>query len=752
MASDNGSSSNSGGEGSTEPSCQAKKRKTNQTKWPVDKIVVTEIEEDGTPKDAAALRRMRSLAGLVARQRIPLKVEKITEYNKDQRLEIFDRDVMTKLEFQPEMKKDASKTFWQMVAKSRRGFRTMLTKEFAAEGIDPFDKYKFLQKEDWQAFCNLKSTQEAIEKSNKGKELRAKNKHDHHLGPGGYAVAIPKWEAEDAKMEAVGKENPWLAIPGRSRPFFRARSSTDVETGEITFYSDETRAVSQKVVQMAAESAEGSCTGVRENDLLTAALGNPEHTGRVRGVSSYTGWSKWPHCKEMYRKRKKGKVDVALIESLVEDRLAKERDKIRAEVHRDVLSLLASQGIQITPPSPADARFSSEASVGAQEQSQQVDVINSLTEPTPCILQIILRGKKIDVAKGQVHPELTILHTVPIDVSQFAIVTVDSVEEGCSDEELEMPPNDEIKTLGEARLQRIQWRRALIACKQSEEVHSLPPAPKSLAVSSNRVSKDKPLPMIKAAPSSEKSHGNKAQKEVQEKGKSTSSAAIEAEQKVGDNGNSRRNDVSNAWTLSHPKYIHGSPFLTYDEIRELGGQARALHNYYMKACKEKKNSITLYVKPKHFMKGEDYIPVNFSDLYDLYHHTGLDISILRVFTLSLIKNSRQGNKPVGFLDPNPMSSTQLLASESARDDVKNYLARALSHFHNARKECIMFPYNIISEYGTSHWVLVVILPKATTVWYIDSARHVQRDYSTLSGVIDEAFERFLSLRKMKTAS
>ncbi|KAL6862153.1 hypothetical protein ACP4OV_016802 [Aristida adscensionis] len=235
MSSDNGSSSNSGGEGSVEPSYQPKKKKSNQTKWPVDKMVVTEIEEDGTPKDVAALRRMRRLAGLVATQRIPLKVEKITEYNEDQRREVFDRDVMTKLEFQPGMKKAACKTLWLMVASSRRDFRTMLTKQFVAEGIDPFDKYKFLQKEDWQAFCNLVSTQEAVEKSNKGKELRAKNKHDHHLGPSGYAVAIPKWDAQDAQMEAARKENPWRVIPGRSKPFLRARSSTNVATVEITF-------------------------------------------------------------------------------------------------------------------------------------------------------------------------------------------------------------------------------------------------------------------------------------------------------------------------------------------------------------------------------------------------------------------------------------------------------------------------------------------------------------------------------------
>ncbi|KAL6848818.1 hypothetical protein ACP4OV_021401 [Aristida adscensionis] len=104
--------------------------------------------------------------------------------------------------------------------------------------------------------------------------------------------------------------------------------------------------------------------------------------------------------------------------------------------------------------------------------------------------------------------------------------------------------------------------------------------------------------------------------------------------------------------------------------------------------------------------------------------------------MSLIKTSRRDNKPVGFVDPKPMSSTQLLASQESRKDVMMYLTRALSHFHNARKDYIMFPYSIISEAKTSHWVLVVIVPKDNMVWYLDSASHIKRDYTVLIGVID----------------
>ena len=65
--------------------------------------------------------------------------------------------------------------------------------------------------------------------------------------------------------------------------------------------------VADKVKRIAAQASDGSFTRVRENDVLTEALENPEHRGRVRGVSSSLGWGKGfgEECARMYRKKKK---------------------------------------------------------------------------------------------------------------------------------------------------------------------------------------------------------------------------------------------------------------------------------------------------------------------------------------------------------------------------------------------------------------------------------------------------------------
>ena len=47
------------------PTCRVRKASTS-TKWPVDKMVVTEIDEVGLPTEKRHILRSRKLAGLIA--------------------------------------------------------------------------------------------------------------------------------------------------------------------------------------------------------------------------------------------------------------------------------------------------------------------------------------------------------------------------------------------------------------------------------------------------------------------------------------------------------------------------------------------------------------------------------------------------------------------------------------------------------------------------------------------------------------
>lgn len=136
-------------------------------------------------------------------------------------------------------------------------------------------------------------------------------------------------------------------------------------------------------------------------------------------MSSYNGWKyAWPEFSGMYRKRKRANsVDVEVIKA-----------ELRAEVTQDIISMLASQGLQLQPisrgPSPAPGRRSSCASASgagnhAEADPMQVDpnldaeldtkdlhdTIDLLIEPTPCSLVATRGGYQMGVAKDLVYPQ-----------------------------------------------------------------------------------------------------------------------------------------------------------------------------------------------------------------------------------------------------------------------------------------------------------------------------------------------------------
>jgi hypothetical protein len=69
--------------------------------------------------------------------------------------------------------------------------------------------------------------------------------------------------------------------------------------------------IADRVKILAAQGSDGSSSGVREDDILTAAHETPEHQGRVRGVSSSLGWGKGfgEEFAGMYRKKRNKRSD-----------------------------------------------------------------------------------------------------------------------------------------------------------------------------------------------------------------------------------------------------------------------------------------------------------------------------------------------------------------------------------------------------------------------------------------------------------
>jgi hypothetical protein len=117
------------------------------------------------------------------------------------------------------------------------------------------------------------------------KQMRALHNKPHKKGRKGYRGKRKEWEEEDAKLAAEGKQNPWDQFPRHSRPYLWARvgkKKNSIEgSGGITFSYPAVVGVADRVKTLAAQGNDGSFSGVREDDILTAAHETPEHRGQV---------------------------------------------------------------------------------------------------------------------------------------------------------------------------------------------------------------------------------------------------------------------------------------------------------------------------------------------------------------------------------------------------------------------------------------------------------------------------------------
>ncbi|RLN34581.1 hypothetical protein C2845_PM03G33620 [Panicum miliaceum] len=164
------------------------------------------------------------------------------------------------------------------------------------------EKHPFLKKEDWDQFVEITNSEDFGQKSQEMKEMRSLHTKLHKMGRNGYAGKRKEWEEEeDEKYAAEGKENPWMQFPGRSRPYLRARSEKGIESGDISFSSPSMSALAERVKAITTEAIDGSFSGVRENDVLTQALENPEHRVPVQQgyvvVQPTSVWANTRHIK-----------------------------------------------------------------------------------------------------------------------------------------------------------------------------------------------------------------------------------------------------------------------------------------------------------------------------------------------------------------------------------------------------------------------------------------------------------------------
>ena len=91
-----------------------------------------------------------------------------------------------------------------MMGESFRCWRSELDKKYIQKGLTPFNKFGNISPSQWEELMALKTSPEALELSAHNTELAKRNKHHHHLGPGGYYAKEEQFRKMDEEATAVG--------------------------------------------------------------------------------------------------------------------------------------------------------------------------------------------------------------------------------------------------------------------------------------------------------------------------------------------------------------------------------------------------------------------------------------------------------------------------------------------------------------------------------------------------------------------
>ncbi|KAJ1277627.1 hypothetical protein BS78_04G018000 [Paspalum vaginatum] len=186
-------------------------------------------------------------------------------------------------------KEKCKKYALQQFGQAYHQWKTDLNASFVKTGRSPLTEFGRITPAQWDKFVRQRTTPKAITKSKANSDLTKRNVHTHRLGPGGYLAKKDKWATERQEAIAKGLPNPYEGLDERSFNWIKAHE-VKVDGGSIDFAKPETREVASRIMTIAEKQKVGEFVPNRKIDALTVGLGNPEHGGCVRAVSSKLNW------------------------------------------------------------------------------------------------------------------------------------------------------------------------------------------------------------------------------------------------------------------------------------------------------------------------------------------------------------------------------------------------------------------------------------------------------------------------------
>ncbi|KAH1262283.1 hypothetical protein GmHk_02G004948 [Glycine max] len=399
-------------------------RKASRLRSPVVHVDPATGKADGPHK-----KKLRTYLGIVARDKVDITYENWKEVPTAQKDLIWE-DIQAEFDI-PE----ASDSRMERKLLQTRQFKSDLTRKWALaadqDGVEDTvcDKYG-ISKEKWAQFCQTRCAHE-------GTGHPEAEYCPHVLSRGGYDYLEQKLLAEKTKKKMqeaaqLGSVDGVIDPPSPVRRHVKWKMARTKKTGEMT--TEAIKEIAEKIDSFEEQATQGSFVPHGRQNVLAAAIGRPEHPGRVCGIRAGVT------IKQYFGSAPRTSRSASSLPPDELHQLTQQiRDQLEESITEKVTRQMQAQGLAVPPeplvgPGPSGPRVSTNGSCvdpsGNDPEIGDSDRCGLYIEADPARL----------VAIGRVYEGSTIVHNTPLLLGQVKV----SVEE-VRDADAPVPvPTDEV--------------------------------------------------------------------------------------------------------------------------------------------------------------------------------------------------------------------------------------------------------------------------------------------------------------------
>ncbi|KAH1253410.1 hypothetical protein GmHk_04G010081 [Glycine max] len=448
-----------------------------QSLTPMVHVDPTTEKADGPHK-----KKLRTYLRIVVRDKVDVTYENWKEVPTAQKDLIWE-DIQAEFEILEASDSRMKKKLLQTVGERWRQFKSDLMRKGALaadqDGVDDTvcEKYD-ISKEKWVQFCQTRRDPSWEDVRKKAQAIQKQNTAPHVLSRGGYEYLEQKLLAEKTKkkLEEVAQSRSIDGVidpPSPVRRHVKWKMARTKKTGEMT--TEAAKEITEKIIShfqltiriifqyfvnamyncvfsmqdsFEEQATQGSFVPHGRQDVLTAAIGRPEHPGRVRAagvgvtIKQYFGSAPWTSHSSS---------------SLPPEELQQLAQQIRDQLEESITekSQKQSQGLALPPEplvGPSVPRVSTKGSCvdpsGNDPKTGDSDRCALYIEADPARL----------VALGRVYEGSNVVHNTPLLPGQVKV----GVEE-VTDADAPVPvPSDEVSLVGQAIHNFLAWSTHLV--------------------------------------------------------------------------------------------------------------------------------------------------------------------------------------------------------------------------------------------------------------------------------------------------